>query len=169
MQCPCGSNISFKQCCFLIINKDVRALSPEKLMRSRYSAYATKAVDYIYNTYANSSQKSQSKSEISAWVEETKWLKLIVNSVSDYPINEKEYNSVILTKEESYPTVLFSAYYQHQGSYFLMKENSRFVLENNLWRYLDGDVNESEQLEIPNRNELCFCQSQKKFKRCCGA
>lgn len=169
MQCPCGSMSDFSQCCFLLINRDMLAHSPEQLMRSRYSAYATNSADYIYQTYAKISQAEQSLNDIESWASQTKWLKLTINSASDFVNSEKDLPSNIKNSIIRHPTVCFSAYYQHQGLYFKMKERSRFILEDNQWRYLDGEVNESEELVTPNRNDLCFCQSQKKFKRCCGA
>jgi SEC-C motif-containing protein len=168
MQCPCGSDISFKQCCFLLINKEEKAQSPEQLMRSRYSAYATKAADYIYQTYAESSRALQSISDISAWAKETKWLKLIIHSASNYDVSRNIASVKKQHNEQNLPTVCFSAYYQHQGEYFLMKETSRFILEESQWRYLDGEVSINEELVMPKRNERCFCQSNKKFKQCCG-
>jgi len=168
MQCPCGSDISFNQCCFLIINQELIAQSPEQLMRSRYSAYATKAVDYIYQTYTNSSRALQSKSDISVWANDTKWLKLIVHSASDYTFSRNEHSVDVANNEHSLPTVSFSAFYLHQGAYFLMKETSRFMLEDNQWRYLDGKVSRDEEFVTPKRNQLCFCLSNKKFKHCCG-
>jgi SEC-C motif-containing protein len=169
MQCPCGSNNSFKQCCFLIINEEIKAESPEQLMRSRYSAYATKSADYIYQTYAESSRVQQSIDDISQWAKETKWLKLTIHSASEYNIG-MENNVINATNEEkAFPTVSFSAYYKHQGKYCLMKETSRFIMEDSQWRYLDGAVSNNEEIVAPKRNELCFCQSQRKFKQCCGS
>ena len=172
MPCPCGANNSFKHCCLKLINQEALARSPEQLMRSRFSAYATNAAEYIFNTYAKSSQASQSLNDIEDWAKQTIWLKLIIHSASDFLMNQTDQISKAATfnkNSESCATVCFSAYYRHQGLYFLMKETSRFVLENNQWRYLDGKVSDHEELMTPKRNELCFCHSKKKFKRCCGA
>lgn len=172
MQCPCGSQFSFKQCCSLVIEKKLEAKSPEQLMRSRYSAYATNAADYIYHTYAQPSRALQSIVDIDEWANATTWLKLIVHSASDFSSNHctiDESSTDFSADINSLPNVCFSAFYQHQGSYFLMKETSRFVKENNQWRYLDGEVSINEALDTPKRNEPCFCNSKKKFKKCCGA
>ncbi|MFB0981784.1 MAG: YchJ family metal-binding protein [Alteromonadaceae bacterium] len=169
MKCPCGSNTSFKQCCLLVITEEVKAISPEQLMRSRYSAYATKSADYIYNTYANSSREHQSVNDIFEWAQETKWLKLIIHSASEYSAVIDNSSDDLVIEEYNLPTVFFSAYYKHQSHYYLMKETSRFILEGRKWRYLDGEVSSSKELAAPKRNELCFCKSQKKFKQCCGS
>jgi SEC-C motif-containing protein len=169
MQCPCGSDTNFKQCCFLLINQNKKAESPEQLMRSRYSAYATKSVEYIYQTYAESSKTLQSINEISEWAKETKWLRLSINSVSEYLTINDEDTSNPHESQHNTPTVTFSAYYHHQGKYCLMKETSRFIVEDNQWRYLNGEVSINEELVTPKRNDRCFCHSNKKFKQCCGS
>jgi len=160
MQCPCGSDNSFSQCCDLLINNHKLALSPEQLMRSRYSAYAINNAEYIYKTYAKKSQNFQSIQEIKEWAEQTKWLKLVIHSTSEFDSNNC--TSVL-------PTVEFTAYYQHHGKYYQLAEKSNFCIENKQWRYLDGEVSQSDELAVPSRNEHCFCGSTKKFKRCCGA
>ena len=47
--CPCDSGLSYKNCC-QVLHKGAKATSPEKLMRSRYSAYALGLTDYIMKT-----------------------------------------------------------------------------------------------------------------------
>jgi SEC-C motif domain protein len=47
--CPCGSGRSYKNCC-QVLHKGGKAVSPEALMRSRYSAYALNLADYIMKT-----------------------------------------------------------------------------------------------------------------------
>jgi len=158
--CPCGSKREFSHCCLPIINGDVKASSPEQLMRSRYSAYAENFTRYIYNSYAKDSKKDQSLDEISSWASETQWLHLEINSTSAF--------DNISTTNQTLPTVNFIAYYRHENSFFKMSENSRFILEDHQWRYVDGDVAEHIKLVKPNRNDLCLCQSGKKFKKCCA-
>ena len=157
--CPCGSNKEFLTCCLPIINGDIKAVSPEQLMRSRYSAYAKKCSQYIYDSYAKSSQKDQSLNEISSWANQTQWLNLVINHASCF---EQSYSP-----NQPLPTVEFTAFYRHENRFFKMYENSRFILENQQWRYVNGDVTEHIELLTPSRNDLCICQSGKKFKQCC--
>jgi SEC-C motif-containing protein len=159
MICPCGSGISFSSCCHAIIEGKSLAASPEQLMRSRYSAYATKKPAYIYNTYATSTQKSQSLDDIAQWAEHTRWCSLTINYASDY--NAQDYS-------ETHPSVDFTAFYFHENHFYRMRENSRFILEQGHWRYLDGEVTYSDELATPKRNEQCFCGSTRKFKQCCA-
>ncbi|NQZ82567.1 MAG: SEC-C domain-containing protein [Colwellia sp.] len=158
--CPCGSNIEFSTCCLPIINGDVKASSPEQLMRSRYSAYAKKISRYIFDSYEKISKKEQSLDDICSWANETQWLSLIINHTSSF---EQDYSP-----SHPLPTVDFTAFYRHEKRFFRMRENSRFVLEDLHWRYVDADTAEHIELPTPSRNDLCICQSGKKFKRCCA-
>lgn len=155
MLCPCGTNNEYSQCCELIHLKKSVTQTPEQLMRSRYSAYAFNNADYVYHTYALSSKKQQSIDEIKAWAEETAWLNLKINNVSEY-------------ENMTHPTVTFEAIYKSHNKFYKMKETSRFTKENNLWRYVDGSHLDFEELNPPKRNEECFCLSKKKYKKCCG-
>ena len=168
MNCYCGNQRAFEQCCELLINGNILAETPEQLMRSRYSAYATNSANYIYQTYAKSSQDNQSIQEISTWAAQTQWLKLTIKH-SD-KLENVDTNNLDTSNDAtaSLPTVEFSALYIHNKSFCLMSEKSRFIKEQNLWRYLDGDVAEHIEISPPKRNEPCICQSDKKFKHCCA-
>jgi len=159
MLCPCGSEQVYAQCCRPIILAEKPANSPEQLMRSRYSAYANKQAGYIYLTYAYSSQAAQSIDDIAQWAAQTNWLKLIIHYASDFHKDLANNNNA---------QVEFSAFYQHQGQIWQMREKSNFVIEENKWRYLDGEVSESKTVNKPKRNARCFCGSDKKFKHCCA-
>jgi SEC-C motif-containing protein len=159
MLCPCGSQQSFSQCCQVFITQNIPTESPEQLMRSRYSAYATNHAEYIFNTYTSASQKDQSINDIKQWASETKWLKLVIHHASNF-------HRDLLAGNNAW--VEFSAFYLHQGQLCHMRENSRFIVENKQWRYLDGNVADNTEINKPKRNELCFCGSTQKFKQCCA-
>ncbi|MGB1262155.1 MAG: YchJ family protein [Cognaticolwellia sp.] len=159
MLCPCGSELAFTQCCQLLISGTTVAQSPEQLMRSRYAAYATQHAEYIYQTYARSSQVEQSIADIAQWADQTLWLKLVIHHASDFA---KDFAN------QQDAQVEFSAFYLHQGRLWQMRECSNFVIEQKAWRYLDGEVSESIEIDKPKRNAPCFCQSNKKFKHCCA-
>jgi len=153
MLCPCGSTLPLELCCSPIISQQARASTPEVLMRSRYTAYALNKADYIYSTYASATRQTQSIEDICNWAKQTKWLSLTVHQ----------------TKNSSpYPSVLFTAVYIHDNKHCSMTEESRFVMEDDCWFYLDGDIKEHKELATVKRNDPCPCQSKKKFKHCCG-
>lgn len=164
--CPCGSKLTFSLCCYPYILGSAVPTSPEALMRSRYSAYATSHFEYIANTYASKEQsehiigKCESNSgavsvtDIKKSSLHTKWCKLeIVNS----------------HEEDSRGEVEFVAYYQHNKQFYAMHERSRFIKVQSKWLYVDGQMlSKTGSLKI-GRNDNCLCGSGKKFKRCCQA
>jgi len=154
MICPCGSNVDYKECCEKLITNEVKAKSPEQLMRSRYSAYALQQSNYIYDTYAKASKVNQSLHDIEIWAKETQWLSLAI-------ISSSEFNNIVK------PTVEFEAIYKHEGVFYKMKERSTFIKEGNLWRYIDGSGLSFNKLNNPKRNDACICLSGKKYKKCC--
>jgi SEC-C motif-containing protein len=167
-KCPCGTEKLFSNCCYPIISAEVLAPSPEALMRSRYSAYATKHYTYVANTYAanasggnsvnlKSSETSISTQDIKSASDNTTWCKLDVLST---------------WKEKEEGEVEFIAYYKNSdskdGQFLAMHELSRFVRINNAWFYLDGDMLAGSGPVKLGRNDTCLCGSGKKYKRCCN-
>ena len=182
-KCFCGANETFSSCCqrFMSQNKQQRALpqTPEQLMRARFSAYAVGNSQYIYDTYAKSSQASQSVQEIHDWSKACVWLALKIHS------NNK---ADITNNGSAEQFVEFSAYYITDNTLCELRENSRFILEHApiagnkqsqrlQWRYIDGDIIEHCELASIKRKELCPCNNYptawsikkgKKYKQCCG-
>ncbi len=184
-KCFCGANAIFENCCLPYINSEktprVFPQTPEQLMRSRFSAYASGNNQYIFDTYAKNSQSSQSVKEIKAWGDSCKWIALKIHSASS---NEK---IICITKPNSSEQfVEFSAFYITENTLFELRENSRFVLEANIedtdghnlhWRYLDGNIIKHSELTKIKRKDLCPCnlyatawslKKGKKYKQCCG-
>ncbi len=183
--CFCGSNIDFSTCCLPFINKEMPAQTPEKLMRSRFSAYAYGNAQYIYVTYATSSQIAQSVKDIDDWSQSCVWIALEI-----YPIADSSNNAA-----EQF--VEFAAFYITDDTLYELREKSRFILEENMppaitanvkekstinaslkqWRYIDGNIIAHSELSSIKRNEICPCNNYpttwqikkgKKFKHCCG-
>jgi len=181
LTCFCGSKLAFDQCCQPLIFRNVQAQIPEQLMRSRFSAYAMGNGQYIYDTYAKSSQASQSVRDLNDWSETCKWIALQIHSIN---------NNNLIENESAEQFVEFSAFYITDGVLCELRENSRFVLEVPLsestlkngkqdleWRYIDGDILKHNELAKITRKELCPCNNfpttwvikkGKKYKQCCG-
>ncbi len=121
--CYCGKALSFEDCCKPIIEGKKKASSAEDLMRSRYSAFATGAADYLVKTTHISTRKFHKKEDILNWSKSNQWVKLEV-------------------LEATTSTVSFKAYYlderlKAQTHY----EKSTFIFENGSWFYVDGEFN----------------------------
>lgn len=149
-ECPCKSGQLFDLCCKPFLDRSTFPTSPEQLMRSRYTAYHQKDFQYVYDTYSEDKQKVLSVDELARNSTETKWLNLVIKA---NPTHEQ---------------VEFVATYQESGQFFTLHENSRFIKEQERWKYHDGVIfNDSGKIN-PGRNDLCPCGSNKKFKKCCG-
>lgn len=119
--CYCGNNVSFQNCCEPYIKGIKNAPTAETLMRSRYSAFATGAADYLVNTTHISKRRFHNKKDILDWSQANKWLKL----------------EVIASTEN---TVTFKAYYIDENLKAQVHyEHSTFKLENEKWFYVDGE------------------------------
>lgn len=119
--CYCGNNVSFQNCCEPYIKGIKNASTAEVLMRSRYSAFATGAANYLVNTTHISKRRFHNKKDILDWSQANKWLKLEV-----------------LASTEN--TVTFKAYYLDENLKAQVHyEHSTFKLENEKWFYVDGE------------------------------
>ena len=158
--CPCCSKIPFEQCCQPYIQGLAVAPTPETLMRSRYTAYATHAFEYVQNTMLGEPLKDFNLEEAKQSANAVKWEKL---EIIDAPTP---------TAEEGF--VEFKAYYNRDGKTFFIQEKSRFVKQENQWFYIDGEQRLTNLKPMVNenkvgRNDPCPCGSGKKSKKCCGA
>jgi SEC-C motif-containing protein len=128
-KCFCGNEVPYSQCCAPFITGAGFADSPEKLMRSRYSAYVMAAVDYLYDTTHISRRALTSKIEIQQWAKSNSWKQLQIISAHDQAVE-------------------FKAHYQgRNGRLHVHHERSTFVQQEGRWYYLDGifgeDINNS--------------------------
>lgn len=162
-ECPCGSGAAFAACCEPIINQSVPAASAEQLMRSRYSAYVTGAVDWIIASNHADSRDEIDRSEIERWSRESTWQGLKI-------IDAFDGNS----PHEAF--VRFRARYRLEGVNHVHKERARFERVDGEWMFHSAveDEDDAPQL-VPvepssavGRNDPCPCGSGKKFKRCCA-
>lgn len=134
--CPCGSEQGFIRCCGPVLSGKLPAASPERLMRSRYTAFVKGDIDYLINTHHPSKRQSDDRDRLAATIQATEWLGLQVVS------SEVE-------EGHNRGTVEFVATYQPRsvgagpinGSLPLsMHEKSSFVRKKGKWFYLDGQV-----------------------------
>ncbi|MET0759575.1 MAG: YchJ family metal-binding protein [Flavobacterium sp.] len=118
--CFCGSQITFQECCEPYIKGIRKAPTAETLMRSRYSAYATHAVDYLVATTEVSKRKYHSPKEMLNWATKNQWLKLEILNASENTVEFKAY----FLDDTLEPQIHY--------------EKSTFKFENGSWFYTDG-------------------------------
>jgi SEC-C motif domain protein len=159
-ECPCGSAIAFADCCKPLIDGERPAETAEALMRSRYTAHATKAFDYIFDTTYPDSRKEDDRNSTAAWSKKLDWQRLEIRSV--------EHGGA----DDNAGTVEFVARYRKNGKAFDHHEIAEFVREDGRWYFKDGQPPPPVQIvrESPKigRNDPCSCGSGKKYKKCCG-
>ena len=158
--CPCGSTLSYSDCCEPFIQGVRPAPTAEALMRSRYTAYSRSEVDYIVHTTHPQQRKQDSENDIRQWAQKSVWHGLNVLNVDGG------------AAEDAAGTVEFIAQYSENGERIDHHEVAQFKKENGTWFFWDGAPPKPKQFirQTPKtgRNDPCPCGSGKKFKKCCG-
>ena len=158
--CPCGSGVLFSECCEPIIHRTRESETAEELMRARYSAFVTHAIDFIVASTHTRTRKEIDLSFIREWSETSTWRGLEI-------IETKQIN-------DNKAFVSFEAQFTTQGGEDQRhRERSLFERENGEWRFVTGDElkNPTVRYETPppGRNDPCPCGSGKKYKKCHGS
>lgn len=158
-QCPCGSGRDFEACCGPII-AGAEAPTAEALMRARYTAFSSGALDYLHSTLAPEAREDYSPEETEKWARESQWRGLEILSTEAGG------------EGDEIGVVEFIARYRVGGKDFAHHELSRFRREEGRWAYVDGLIPKPKQRIVETkigRNDPCPCGSGKKYKKCCGA
>ena len=80
--CPCGSGGVYGACCGPLHRGQAQAATAEQLMRSRYSAFALEALDYLIATHPDPQQSAaQRRRDLRASCRQTRWLGLEIVAV----------------------------------------------------------------------------------------
>jgi SEC-C motif-containing protein len=128
-------------------------------MRSRYSAYAVHAIDYIVNTCTSNGKTDIDRKETTAWSEESEWLGLkIISTEKGGPADTEG-------------TVEFEAAYERKGLKDVHRETGHFKKAEGRWLYESGSVSTQTIVRSTpkvGRNDPCPCGSGKKYKHCHG-
>ncbi|WP_256448302.1 MULTISPECIES: YchJ family protein [unclassified Psychrosphaera] len=143
--CPC-SDREYEICCKPLIERKSNPSSPEQLMRSRYSAFVLNKPEYLYDTSSVNLKSQLTVEQLRQSCIENCFVKLeIVNTETQF--------------------VEFKAFFIEHEHCGVLHERSKFVVENGIWKYDTGTLFD-EPINKLNRNDLCPCDSGKKFKKC---
>jgi SEC-C motif domain protein len=157
--CPCGSGRPYADCCGPYISGTAKPATAEALMRSRYTAYATKAIDYIVETCLRDDEHDIDIESTKRWSEKSTWLGLSILKVEKGGPSDEE------------GLVEFKAAFVLDGLRENHHEKAAFVKKDGAWLFSEGEViTETVVREGPKvgRNDPCPCGSGKKFKKCHG-
>ena len=156
--CPCGSGLAFSACCEPYITGKALAPTALALMRSRYSAYTTGALDYLVASCVGGDE-GVDREATKKWSEQSEWRGLRIIGV------DKGGSS------DDAGTVEFVATFVMGGLKDEHHERAKFVRKDGVWLYEEGEVvPETITRDAPKvgRNEMCPCGSGKKYKKCHG-
>lgn len=118
--CSCGSGKSADACCLPYINGHAAPVTPEALMRSRYTAYTLHNANYIYATTHPATRKHHNKKDILAWAKSCHWVRLEVLKAEGDVVEFKAY----------YLDASLRPQVHHERSFFEKKEG--------VWYYKTG-------------------------------
>lgn len=124
MNCYCGTNKTYQDCCEVFHLNNGKTETAEQLMRSRYSAFVLANGDYLMATHHQSTRPIKEKKAIVKWAKSVQWIKPEVLDTSKG------------SKDDIEGTVTFNAYFFENGKVDVIHEKSAFVKEGNLWYYL---------------------------------
>jgi len=158
--CPCGSAVAYETCCRPLIKGEQPASTAEQLMRSRYSAYVKKEMEYVYSSLHPEHRSDYDEKSSRDWAESAEWHTFEIVSTKGGGPEDRE------------GTVEFIAAYSEKGVRTEHHELSTFKKEGDTWYFVTGKNMPVRQLKNAGpkigRNDPCSCGSGKKYKKCCG-
>ena len=123
MRCPCGTGVPYDACCGPFHRGTAVAPTAEKLMRSRYSAFALGDAEYLLRTWHASTRPRSVRLDSAR-----QWVGLTIDATDGGGLLHKT------------GTVEFTASYKDGAFTGSQHEKSRFVREDGQWFYVDGEL-----------------------------
>jgi SEC-C motif-containing protein len=147
--------------CLPFIEGKKQPATAAELMASRYVAYATEAIDYLFETHDPKTRSEADRKATQEWSRRADWRGMeIVSTERGGP-------------EDDTGVVEFVARYAMDGVEHKHHERSDFRRIDGRWFFINGDKVSSAPVvrAAPKvgRNDPCTCGSGKKFKKCHGA
>lgn len=131
MNCPCGSEKDYNQCCDRFITKKLEPNTSEELMRSRYTAYTQKNMEYITETTDPQGLSPDDMQANKEWADQVQFTKLEI-------LNSRD--------EGNKGTVEFKAYFKTKdGVEHIHHEVSKFRKLQGTWYFRDGRIVQPKQ------------------------
>jgi SEC-C motif domain protein len=128
--CPCHSGVPYGDCCQPFHKGEREAPTPEALMRSRYSAYATGQVDYLMRTLHPDHEERKLPDDV-------------IRSMIQSTCRTYRYTGLHIeeaSSEGDRGSVAFVAKVFEKGVDRSFREVSIFGRSDGGWRYLSGET-----------------------------
>jgi SEC-C motif-containing protein len=148
IHCPCGNEKPYSQCCEIFHN-GLLPQTPEQLMRSRFSAFYLKNAPYLMDTLHDDLKKGETLKSLEDNFKAIHWKTLMILKAPSTDSNTG--------------TVDFCAHFLEGDRYGQHVERSTFTKVNGKWLYHAAKILNPIKL---GRNDVCFCGSKKKMKKC---
>ena len=123
--CPCGNEKSFNECCGRHIAQGLPAITPEALMRSRYTAFVFKDMKYVFRTTHPKARATLDQKAQQEWADRSEFFKLEILKSSHVGDTG---------------SVEFKAHYRNAVGSHVHHELSSFRRKDGLWYFLNGKV-----------------------------
>ncbi|WP_313357497.1 YchJ family metal-binding protein [Microbacterium sp.] len=121
-RCPCTSGDVFGSCCGPVLASG-SAPTAVRLMRSRFTAFATADAEHLLRTWHPSTRPDRLDLD-----DGIRWQRLdILDQKHGGPFDDRG-------------VVEFEAFYRDEHGRGTLRERSRFVREGGLWLYVDGVI-----------------------------
>ena len=124
--CPCKSRETYAVCCEPFHLSRAKPATAEQLMRSRYSAFFFRLVDYLVATTHPDTRERDLKARLEESIHDANWRFLTILGSSKGGPQDKT------------GKVEFVAEYFENGQPGELHERSRFKRYQGVWKYLDG-------------------------------
>ena len=157
--CPCGLAKDFEECCEPFIAGAKECETAEELLRSRYSAYSQRIINYIMKTTHPKLKEEQNEKMVRDWANSCEWKELEIVNIDNGG------------KDDEQGTIEFRAEYRENGIKKLHHEVALFTKVDSKWYFEDGQMPKQKQVinsgPKVKRNDPCPCGSGVKYKKCC--
>jgi len=156
--CPCGSGITYSECCEPVISGNRQALTAEQLMRARYSGYVFAQMDFIFESTHPEHRQGYDHAGTKEWAETAEWQGLEIISTNRGGV------------DDSTGEVEFIARFNEKGNARVHHEAGQFKRKDGRWYFTDGKMVRPKPVAVTKigRNDPCSCGSGLKYKKCCG-
>jgi SEC-C motif-containing protein len=122
-RCPCGTGLTYAECCGRLHDGTAAAATAEQLMRSRYSAFAVGDAGYLRDTWHPATRPRSVDLDPAV-----RWTGLEVGATTGGGLFDTE------------GTVSFRAHSRAGGQEHVQAEHSRFRRVDGRWVYVDGEL-----------------------------
>ncbi|BDS05017.1 UPF0225 protein [Oceaniferula spumae] len=119
--CPCKSGDSYYLCCMPLHYRKAKATTAEELMRSRYSAYFFRLVDYLVETQHPDTREPGLRKQLEKTVHNLTWRFLTILGTSkggkDDKVGKVEFVAECFVQGEAHETHECSRFRRYKGDW----------------------------------------------------